>query len=184
MASREEMTDSEPTPRFVKATGSPVSVGHRDRAARIGEAVVDLRLVIDGFVAQPPSLFSDAVASLARHCSIFLRKMVLGPVSRRPTCSRLTKTGFALTVDLPCLLAAGSNPCHTESGPRGNSPDPHRSGGVEDDATGRLPSCDGLASSPDRLEAHVSKPSVALPPLKSRQSSRKFAVRYVRAYQP
>ena len=78
MTDREEMTDLEPTPRFVKATGSPVSVGHRDRAERIGEVLVDLRLVIDGFVAQPPSLFSDAVASLARHCTIFLRKMVLG----------------------------------------------------------------------------------------------------------
>ena len=78
MADLEELTDSEPTPRFVKATGSPVSVGHRDRAERIGEAMVDLRLVIDGFVVQPPSLFKDAVASLARHCSIFLRKMVLG----------------------------------------------------------------------------------------------------------
>ena len=78
MADREDMTDSEPRVQFVKATESPVSVGHRDRAGRAGEAMIDLRLALDGFIAQPPKLFSHAVASLARHCSIFLRKMVLG----------------------------------------------------------------------------------------------------------
>lgn len=63
---------------FVPTKGSPVSVGYRDKAARIREAVVDLQLVIDGLVAQQPKDLDQAVASLARHSSIFLRKMVLG----------------------------------------------------------------------------------------------------------
>ena len=78
MTDREDMTDPEPRVQLARTKGGPVSVGHRGRAERIGEAMVDLRLVIDGFVAQPPSLFRDAVASLTRHCSIFLRKMALG----------------------------------------------------------------------------------------------------------
>ena len=64
--------------RFVKTKGSPVIVGRRDKAERIREAMIDLQLVIAGCAVQPPSRFVDAVASLARHCSIFLRKMVLG----------------------------------------------------------------------------------------------------------
>ena len=63
---------------FVPMKGSPVTVGRRDKAARIREAIADLQLVIDGLAAQEPSEPGDAVASLARHCSIFLRKMVLG----------------------------------------------------------------------------------------------------------
>ena len=64
--------------RFVPTEGSPVHVGRRDRAERIREALVDLRLVIDGCASQPPDRLGDTAASLARHCSIFLRKMVLG----------------------------------------------------------------------------------------------------------
>ena len=63
--------------RFVPTEGSPVSVGKRDKAERIREAVIDLQLVIDGCDDLPLSRFRDAAVSLARHCSIFLRKMVL-----------------------------------------------------------------------------------------------------------
>ena len=64
--------------RFIRTEGNPVSVGRRDKAERIREAIIDLQLVIDGCDSLPPSRFHDAVASLARHCSIFLRKLVLG----------------------------------------------------------------------------------------------------------
>ena len=77
----EESADSEPSVdliQFVRTEGSPVHVGQRDRTERIREAMIDLRLVIDGCQAQPPNRLSDTAASLARHCSIFLRKMVLG----------------------------------------------------------------------------------------------------------
>ena len=77
----EESADSEPPVepiQFVRTGGSPVLVGQRDRPERIREAMIDLRLVIDGCKEQPPDRLSDTAASLARHCSIFLRKMVLG----------------------------------------------------------------------------------------------------------
>lgn len=63
--------------QLVRTVGSPVTVGNRDKAERIREAMVDLQVVIDGCNAQPAAQFRDAVASLARHCSLFLRKMVL-----------------------------------------------------------------------------------------------------------
>ena len=73
-------TDSQPpaTPiQFVPAKGSPVIVGPRDHAQRIRDTVTDLQVVIDGCSAQPDNRLADTAASLARHCSIFLRKMVL-----------------------------------------------------------------------------------------------------------
>ena len=78
MADREDNADPRERIRLVNATGSPVTLGHRDRVERVREAIVDLRVAIDGCVAQSPDRLSDSVASLARHCSIFLRKMVLG----------------------------------------------------------------------------------------------------------
>ena len=63
---------------FVPFEGSRVLVGRRDKPERIREAIVDLQLVIDGLVAQEATDLGDVVASLARHCSIFLRKMVHG----------------------------------------------------------------------------------------------------------
>ena len=65
---------------FVPTKGSPVIVGRRDKAERIREAIVDLQLVIDGFAAQQPCEPGDVVASIARHCSMFLRKMVIGNI--------------------------------------------------------------------------------------------------------
>lgn len=74
----EDETDSQQPIQFVNTTGSPVTVGQRDQEERIREALYDIRLVIDGCTCQPPERHTDTVASLARHCSIFLRKMVLG----------------------------------------------------------------------------------------------------------
>jgi hypothetical protein len=64
--------------KFVPVKGSPVFVGRRDKAERIREAIVDLQLVIDGCTAKQPCASGDVVASVARHCSMFLRKMVVG----------------------------------------------------------------------------------------------------------
>ena len=52
-------------------------MGPRDHGQRVRDAVDDLRLAIDGCAAQPDSRLAENAASLARHCSIFLRKMVL-----------------------------------------------------------------------------------------------------------
>lgn len=78
MADLVDNADSHERIRLVNTTGSPVILGHRDRVERIREAIVDLQVAIDGCVAQSPDRLGDTVASLARHCSIFLRKMVLG----------------------------------------------------------------------------------------------------------
>ena len=77
MAESEERTDPQQI-QFVKGSGSTITVGNRDREERIREAIVDLRIAIGGCAAQPQDRLNDTVGSLARHSSIFLRKMVLG----------------------------------------------------------------------------------------------------------
>ena len=52
-------------------------MGQRDQTQRIRDAITDLQVVIDGYATQPDNRMVDKAASLARHCSIFLRKMVL-----------------------------------------------------------------------------------------------------------
>ena len=69
--------------QFVPMKGSPIIVGRRDRAQRIREAITDLQVVIDGCAAHPYNGAVDKAASLARHCSIFLRKMVLSDRNNR-----------------------------------------------------------------------------------------------------
>ena len=76
----------------VEMTGSPLMVG-QETNARIHDAVFDLQLAFDGYSAAlsifgEPSLFADdderaiffvnKTEGLARACSVFLRKMVLG----------------------------------------------------------------------------------------------------------
>ena len=59
--------------------GTPVLVGHGDTREEIREVVSDLRMMIDGYDALPAaSKNGNAIESLARHCSVFLRKMALG----------------------------------------------------------------------------------------------------------
>ena len=88
------MTEDESFERieFVPMTGSPVMVGRRTREERIREAMMDLRLVFEGTGSMVSGsslpaegrriemtaglMIADLTASLARHCSLFLRKMV------------------------------------------------------------------------------------------------------------
>ena len=61
---------------------------------RTREALVDLQLGIEGFIVQGDNGFNDAIASFARHGSIFLRKMVIGdrdtaPLLDKETCRQL-----------------------------------------------------------------------------------------------
>ena len=74
---------SEPSVQFVKAVGSQVTGRHKDKKVRIHEAMCDLQLAIDGSRTQllqqeQIGLFQQSCAALARACSIFLRKTVLG----------------------------------------------------------------------------------------------------------
>ena len=75
---------SEPSIQFMKAAGSQVTGRHKDKKVRIHEAMCDLQLAIDGSRTQLAvqqeqiGLFQQSCAALARACSIFLRKTVLG----------------------------------------------------------------------------------------------------------
>ena len=78
---------------FVKTRGTLVTGRHKDKKERISEAMCDLRLAIDGVrvqFAQPeqlehPDQFQQSVAALARACSIFLRKIVIGDQNKPRT---------------------------------------------------------------------------------------------------
>ena len=75
-----DRADSQPPVKpiqFVPVKGSSVIVGPRGHAQRIRDTVTDLQVVIDGCYAQPNNRLADMAASLARHCSIFLKKMVM-----------------------------------------------------------------------------------------------------------
>ena len=90
MADSGQKKDSQPAIQFVKTTGSPVIVGQRDRAARIREGMSDLRMAIDGCITQQTHsgqsvALDQSIAALARACSIFLRKMVIGDRNDRRT---------------------------------------------------------------------------------------------------
>ena len=69
--------------RITSTRGSPVAVGYKSKSARVRETLADLRLVLDGFNAQDTGDIPQMIATLARACSIFLRKMVIGDRNRR-----------------------------------------------------------------------------------------------------
>ena len=68
---------------FVSGTGSLIGGRHKDKKQRITEALSDLQLVIGGFGTpatgqQERHDLPQVLGALARMCSVFLRKMVLG----------------------------------------------------------------------------------------------------------
>jgi len=67
---------------WVPLEGFGITVGSGDRLMVIRDAVLDLMTVLDGCHVQ--GLSRDTIDSLARHCSIFLRKMVLGDRRNQP----------------------------------------------------------------------------------------------------
>ena len=70
------MMEQQPV-EFVNSKGLPIVLGNRNKSERIREAILDLQLAIDGLAAQPPDVFAHAIASFARTCSVFMRKLVL-----------------------------------------------------------------------------------------------------------
>lgn len=69
--------------QFNQAMGSTVTGRHKDKTERIRESIDDLQLAINGCRIQltpeaQTEQFSRSVAALARACSVFLRKLVLG----------------------------------------------------------------------------------------------------------
>lgn len=72
-----------PPLRFAKTTGTPVTGRYTTKQDRIVEAANDLQLVLSGLAAEwerssKERVPGQNVASLARACSIFLRKLVIG----------------------------------------------------------------------------------------------------------
>ena len=68
--------------QWIGMEGIGVMVGDSDRPEVIRNAMVDLKTVIDGCLVQTPG--RDMFDTLARQCSIFLRKMALGDERNPP----------------------------------------------------------------------------------------------------
>ena len=78
-----EDKSSDVPPRFVASRGTRVTGQHKDKKQRITDALNDLRLVLAGLANGGEGRWKEseiiqATGSLARACSVFLRKVVLG----------------------------------------------------------------------------------------------------------
>ena len=70
-------------PKFVPTRGSRVGGRHKDKKQRVTDALSDVQLVIAGIASRGEGLkdsteIAQMTATLARTCSVFLRKLVLG----------------------------------------------------------------------------------------------------------
>ncbi len=74
--------------KLIGSKGSLFTGRHSGKKEQIEEAVRDLELIFDGVSGKP----SEYIPSIARACSIFLRKLILG--DRRGPESRLLNTEF------------------------------------------------------------------------------------------
>ena len=85
--------------QFVRTKGTQIAGRHRDKAERIAETVWDLELACEGafslFRRTAPRDRGRWSASLARACSVFLRKMVIG--DRNDSATRLLDDSVART---------------------------------------------------------------------------------------
>ena len=88
MENGEKVTGAPPI-TFVETRGSQLGGRHKDKKERIFETMCDLQLAIDGAIVQLGrsqgfEQFQQTWATLARACSIFLRKMVIGDRKDKP----------------------------------------------------------------------------------------------------
>ncbi len=82
--------DSASLIQFISDRGSQVTGRHKEKEERIHDTLCDLHLALDGATAQLARSkqfehMEQSAAALARACSIFLRKMVLGDRNVRAT---------------------------------------------------------------------------------------------------
>lgn len=103
MEDRREKDGQDELVRFVPTTGSVIGGRHREKTARITEAMSDLQLGVEGLasrLAAPAdgALFVEALQTFARTCSVFLRKTVLGDRGERET--RLLDDRVLASLDL------------------------------------------------------------------------------------
>lgn len=103
MTHEADASDSAFTIKFVPSRGSPVTGRNKEKAERTCEALCDLQLAIDGTAAQLArgeafDQLQQSAAALARACSIFLRKTVVGDRNARAT--RLLDDDICQSLDL------------------------------------------------------------------------------------
>ena len=86
------MVSDDEGPQFFPAKGSLVGGGSADKRGRLTEALQDMLLAVSGMAMQlgedrsvQGEAWTTAVAALARACSMFLRKTVLGDFGRKET---------------------------------------------------------------------------------------------------
>ena len=89
---------------LVPTTGSLIGGRHKDKQSRITEALSDLQLAIGGFGAPAPGQHKrndmpQVLGALARICSVFLRKLVLGDRGDKQT--RLLDDDVISSLELP-----------------------------------------------------------------------------------
>lgn len=84
--------------QVIRSVGSSVFVRDRSKEDRIREALLDLHLAIHGFIVHPDVNLRQSTASLARACSIFLRKTVIGDRNDKRT--RLLDDDYCQTAGL------------------------------------------------------------------------------------
>lgn len=82
MSARQDEREPDAFFRFVKTKGTPVAGRHKDKPERIAETVADLELACEGALSLGRRTArgnrQQWSAALARACSVFLRKMVVG----------------------------------------------------------------------------------------------------------
>lgn len=88
--------------QFIPSSGSHVGGRYKDKKERIAEVLADLHLVISGFGTKAGQHERDnlpqTLGALARLCSVFLRKLVLGDKGNRKT--RLLDNDVMESLDL------------------------------------------------------------------------------------
>ena len=106
MEGRHSVSDEKPSnehPQFVPSWGSRVGGQHKDKKQRITEALSDLQLVLSGMASggegrRNADEMIQVTASLARACSVFLRKVVLGEARNRE--ARLLDDGVLESLEM------------------------------------------------------------------------------------
>ena len=89
--------------QFVPTRGSRIVGQHKDKKQRVAEALSDLQLVLAGIASRGEgprdgAELAQMIATLARTCSVFLRKLVLGEARDRG--ARLLDDGVLASLNL------------------------------------------------------------------------------------
>lgn len=87
--------------RFVPSTGIVIAVIHKEKTARITDAMTDLQLGIDSLGIRLPSVgdgnqSADSLSSFARICSVSLRKTMTTATGAKPDCWMIASRNWSV----------------------------------------------------------------------------------------